>query len=133
MHDHALRVGAVLQLRCILCEPNVGTVVERVARLAAGDDLQRRKRAVLDVVQRHGELLDAKGAAAGDVEELWREGDVEVCGVCAEAEVDIDVGPGVMELEGEGAAADGPVGDVACFVGDAAAWDSVSEIYFNVC
>lgn len=34
----------------------------------------------------------------------------------------------MVQLEREGAAADGPVGDVAGFVGDAAAWDSVSEV-----
>lgn len=38
----------------------------------------------------------------------------------------------MVELEGEGAAAKGPVGDVAGFVGDAAAWDSVSEMLREV-
>jgi hypothetical protein len=38
----------------------------------------------------------------------------------------------VVELEGEGAAVEGPVGDVAGFVGDAAAWDSVSEMLCEV-
>ena len=69
-----------------------------------------------------GQRGDAEGAVAGGVPELGGQGDVEVGGVLAEAEVDEDVAPGVVEVELEAAAGEGPVGDVACVAGDVGAY-----------
>lgn len=84
--------------------------------------MNRRQSSVGDIVKSHGELVDAESALAGDVEEVRGEGDVEVCGVCSQAEVDEEVGPGVVKFELDGASFEGPVGDVAGFVGNSAAY-----------
>ena len=105
----------------LLNEPHVRAVVERRAAVADRHDLQRGVGALLDVGEVDGELGDAEGAAAGGVPEVGGEGNVEVCDVLAEAEVDEHIGPVVVEVEGEGAAGDGPVGAVSGAVGDVGA------------
>lgn len=76
--------------------------------------------AVLDA-RGDGQLGEAKGALAGDVEELGGQGDVEVCGVFAKAQVDVDVGPLVVQVKLEGATIERPVSDVAGLVLDSGA------------
>lgn len=121
LHGDALGGGAVAGRLGVLVEPDVGAVVQGGAARARRDDLQRRQRAVLHV-DGHGELVDAQGPLAGDVPELRGERDVEVGRVLAQPEVDKDVGPGVVQVEGEESSPDGPVCHVAGLVVDAGTW-----------
>lgn len=59
------------------------------------------------------QLGNAKCAVSGRVDQRWGEGIVEDCDVLAEAEVDEDVGPRVVQLQFETAAIQGPFGSVA--------------------
>lgn len=110
----------------VLGEANVGAVVEGGAAGARGDDLEGGAGAVGDALG-DGELVDAKGAAAGRVPEVGRQRQVKVCRVAAEAQVDKDVGPRVVQVQLEGAAVEGPLGRVARAVRDAGAWGFEKE------
>lgn len=85
-------------------------VVQRLAVGTTGDDLDGGVCAVGNF-DGDGQLGPAEVALARDVVEVRGQGDVEVC-TLAEAEVDPNVGPRVVELELDGAAANGVGGAV---------------------
>lgn len=116
----SLALGAAERLG-VFGEADIGTVVKSVALLTAGDDLDGGLLAFLDV-EVDGEGGDAERAVTGGVPELRGEGDVEVGLVEAEAEVDEDVSPRVVELELDAAAGEGPVGYVANVTGNTSAF-----------
>lgn len=107
----------------VLHEAHVGAVVERAAGAVDGDDLQGAEGAVGDAAALgDGQLVDAERAGVGRVPEVRGQGDVEVGRAVAQAGVDEDVGPVVVQLQLEGAAVEGPLGDVTLAEGDAGAW-----------
>jgi hypothetical protein len=115
----------------VLHEAHVGAVVERAAGAVDGDDLQGAEGAVGDAAALgDGQLVDAERAGVGRVPEVRRQGDVEVGRAVAQAGVDEDVGPVVVQLELERAAVEGPLGDVTLAVGDASAWIMLVSMRF---
>lgn len=98
-------------------------VVHVLAVLPVGDDLNGGMGSFGDI---HGDVQmgEAEVALAGDVGQVRGEGHVEVGDVGAldaKTQVDVDVGPGVAELEGDGAAGEGPVSTVASVVANTGA------------
>lgn len=114
---------AISGARSAVNEDDVSTVVQGGAGLAHGNDLDAGIGAIVgDETLRKLEQRETKGAVAGHVEKLGRERNVEVGHIVAEAEVDKDVGPGVVQLEGHGAADEGPLGAVPGSIGDIGAF-----------
>lgn len=116
--------GAVGRSLRILLEADVGAVIQGASTGTTGHNLDGSHGAIRNL---GGEcqLLNAELALAGGVEELGSQGDVEVGRVLADAEVDVDVGPGVVEGELDGAAIEGPVGHVAGTVINTSAYKQV--------
>ena len=76
-------------------------VIKSRAACARSDDLDAGQRSLGKIDGRQGDLLDAQGAVSGGVQELRRQGVVEVGRVGAEAEIDEDIGPRVVQVKGE--------------------------------
>lgn len=97
----------------ILLEANIGTVVQGIASVTNGNNLNASDVSVLGLdVRGKLKLVNEESAWVCGIEELWGKGDVEVGGVLAEAEVDEDVGPFVVKIKGESATVEGPVSEV---------------------
>ena len=113
-------VGALFS-ECQLCPPHYADegrtyIVQTRAGIPHGDYLDARLGSVRDVqVGRQLQLGDAECPVPCGIPELGGEGVVEVGDVGAEAEVDEDVGPSVMQVEDDAAAGEGPVCSVAAW------------------
>ena len=82
---------------------------------------------MLPILNRSGWDINrsAQLSLSGDIVQLWREGDVEVRNVVAEAEVDGVVAPWVAEVQTDASAGEGPGGAVRGHGGDVCAWEGV--------
>lgn len=88
-------------------------VIQGSTARAGRDDLQRGASAVGEVgAGGDVQLGDAERAVARLVPEVRREGDVEICHVRPEPEVDKDVGPRVVQVQLERAARQRPLGHI---------------------
>ncbi len=89
-------------------------IVQCRTTLTESDDLDRTSSAVGRGQPRGKRNAGhAEGAVARLVPERWCEGVVEVGRVIAQAYVDEDIGPRVVQVQDQAAALDGPVGAVA--------------------
>ena len=124
--------NAISRARGVGNENNIGAVVQGTAGTARGHDLDTGIGAIGDAAAAAAlgklEPRQAKGAVARHVEKLGRQRNVEIGHIVAQSEIDKDVGPGVVQLEGHGAAGEGPLRAISCSVGNVGAFGEESAL-----